>query len=369
MDYPQRPNRVSPDSHRTISDANRFRRSEHPGRSRENLSGREARTESRMEWQTVRSVERLSVDHGRARDERDERETEEEKRRRLKGKAIATDINAMEARPTKNRGNGGTLIIGDQRQLVPENQVHSDNMGAYSISPGENQKQNQEIETICPPLIRALNITEPEQGFLKPGPPRPPPSENKEVDPKLYTEEEMNQFADQYASVDIEMDEEMLDNDDLLDEDMEKETQVPETQVIARQSNAEKRLSTNMIRVEEGRDKQRKIRPEAGTGMLSPQKKKIDREERSKQQLPSNGKRRGARSPDAKGTAASKKLALRGRSIPRGKLIRHNRLSATVAQGSTMVPRSEVYPSAIRGRKLSSKLVLVGSQKPPNKNI
>ncbi|KAL0802972.1 hypothetical protein Bca101_058148 [Brassica carinata] len=85
-DYPQdftnkkelvvRPTRVSADSQRTISDAYRYHRSEHLGRSRENQSRQDARTESRMEWQPVRSVERPFVDQGRA---RDEGETEEEK--------------------------------------------------------------------------------------------------------------------------------------------------------------------------------------------------------------------------------------------------------------------------------------------------
>ncbi|KAG2323476.1 hypothetical protein Bca52824_016689 [Brassica carinata] len=111
-----------------------------------------------------------------------------------------SDINDLEALPTENRGDGGTLIINDQRQLVPVNQVYSDNRGVLSISPVGNQQQNQENETILPPPIRTTNPTEPEH---------------------------VNQ---KYASVDIEMDDEMLDNDDLLDEDMEKETQVPDTE-------------------------------------------------------------------------------------------------------------------------------------------
>ncbi|CAN6969284.1 unnamed protein product, partial [Brassica oleracea var. botrytis] len=45
------------------------------------------------------------------------------------------------------------------------------------------------------------------------------------------TEEELKEFEKQYASMQIEMDEDMMDNDDLLDETMVEETMVEETMV------------------------------------------------------------------------------------------------------------------------------------------
>lgn len=48
-----------------------------------------------------------------------------------------------------------------------------------------------------------------------------------EEDLQLLTEEEINQIAEQYGSVNLKMDEDMLDEDDLLDE-----PEIPETQVV-----------------------------------------------------------------------------------------------------------------------------------------
>lgn len=39
----------------------------------------------------------------------------------------------------------------------------------------------------------------------------------------------MNQIADQYARVELEMDEDMVNEDDLLDQTLEEEARVPET--------------------------------------------------------------------------------------------------------------------------------------------
>nr|VDD21714.1 unnamed protein product [Brassica oleracea] len=50
-------------------------------------------------------------------------------------------------------------------------------------------------------------------------------------DEQDMTEEELKEFEKQYASVQIEMDEDMMDNDDLLDETMVEETMVEETMV------------------------------------------------------------------------------------------------------------------------------------------
>ncbi|CAN6854526.1 unnamed protein product [Brassica oleracea] len=49
----------------------------------------------------------------------------------------------------------------------------------------------------------------------------------------------MRQFEEQYASVNFEMDEEMLDEDDLLDEVENEEIVVPETQEVTQKSTKE----------------------------------------------------------------------------------------------------------------------------------
>ncbi|KAJ4889501.1 hypothetical protein Rs2_29249 [Raphanus sativus] len=61
-----------------------------------------------------------------------------------------------------------------------------------------------------------------------------------EEDQQLMSTEEMNQYLDQYASVDIEMDENMIDDDDLLDEMEEEEADIPETQEMVVQTNQNK---------------------------------------------------------------------------------------------------------------------------------
>ncbi|CAN6858289.1 unnamed protein product [Brassica oleracea] len=80
-----------------------------------------------------------------------------------------------------------------------------------------------------------------------------------------------------------------------------------------------------------------------------------------------NGKKKKVpRSPEIKGTAASKKLATRGRSSPRSKAMRQSRLK--VSRVSSKVPRIEVYPSALKGRNPSVSGSVV-SQKPPSTRI
>ncbi|KAF3493815.1 hypothetical protein DY000_02053375 [Brassica cretica] len=138
------------------------------------------------------------------------------------------------------------------------------------------------------------------------------------------------------------MDEDMLNDDDLLDEAEEKDAVIPETQEVALQDKQRQRLVDREPRAaEEEKEETRKTSMEARLAI-----------ERSKQNqkdlLPplSINKRRGTRSPDMKGTAASKKLAVRGRASPKGKLVRQGRPGSLRASGSALVPRTELYPSA-----------------------
>ncbi|KAF3588267.1 hypothetical protein F2Q69_00027841 [Brassica cretica] len=80
-------------------------------------------------------------------------------------------------------------------------------------------------------------------------------------------------------------------------------------------------------------------------------------------------KRRGTRSPYTKGPATSKKLAIRGQGSPKGKLVRHGRLSSLRASDSTTIPRTEVYPSAVKGQKSTAASGSVRSHKPPSTHI
>ncbi|CAN6924380.1 unnamed protein product [Brassica oleracea] len=181
---------------------------------------------------------------------------------------------------------------------------------------------------------------------------------------QLLTEDEINQLADQYASVDFEMDEDLLEEDDLLDDMMDEDTVIPETQGINSQAGGDQNKE-GISQGVDGKEKEKsgRINPEAGQEM--------DKKKRSQKDKPPPKitiKHRGVRSPDTKGIAASKKLANRGRASPKGKQVKQGRLHTRVSS-STVVPRIEVYPSATKGRKSSTVSGLMGSQKPPSTHI
>ena len=127
-------------------------------------------------------------------------------------------------------------------------------------------------------------------------------------DEQDMTEEELKEFDEHYASVQLEMDEDMMDNDDLLDETMVEETMVPESQTAGIQ-NLELQNEDRRILGGEGKGKGEQCRDSLPTRRESEQGKRLH-----KNLLPptNSNKRRGTRSPDTKGLAASKKLANRG---------------------------------------------------------
>ena len=55
-------------------------------------------------------------------------------------------------------------------------------------------------------------------------------------------------MADQYASVDFDMDEDMLNDDDLLDEELEENTVIPKTQECEKQSNLPQQEEDRAVR-------------------------------------------------------------------------------------------------------------------------
>ncbi|XP_013615321.1 PREDICTED: splicing regulatory glutamine/lysine-rich protein 1-like, partial [Brassica oleracea var. oleracea] len=288
--------RSSPDSQRTISEYPRERRGDTPTRRHDHYR----RQETRMEWRPIRSVKRKEPGHKEIPKTR--RDTEDEERiRNLKGKAIATE-------ETANR------------------------------ETNENSPK-QFPEGVLP--LRAHNDEGPGMEICKTSKSGDPGLE-KETIPEgddLLTEEEINEMADKYAGIDFDMDESMIDEDDLL-EGMENDVVVPETQEIT------KTLELQNKAAEVGKDKET---PKLASGQPHEEADRSQRKKSLKQNqkaprgrsLVPHGKQRGTRSPDAKGVAASKKLAIRGRASPKGKMVKHNRGNSSRVSGSSAIPRNE----------------------------
>lgn len=176
----------------------------------------------------------------------------------------------------------------------------------------------------------------------------------------LMSEEEMNQYLELYASVDIEMDDKMVDEDDLLDEMEDEEAAVPETQEMVTPTK-QGRLLVADKEVE---------RPEKIMGRSDRQGKgQNSKPQRDKPTSTYPNKRRAARSLDLKGLAASKKLASRGKGSPKGKMAKQGRTGGNRGARTALVPRFEVYPSVVKNRKNSSASGSVGSQKPSSTHI
>ncbi|KAH0849364.1 LOW QUALITY PROTEIN: hypothetical protein HID58_091371 [Brassica napus] len=249
---------------------------------------------------------------------RERRETEEARRWRLKGKAIRENSGEKEDNQRQDRIANGTLIINEPTTLdIPENQVHVE-MNKMITGPQRDDRAahtSSGTATSKPVEGRETHTSGREMNKMgQAGHPSPP----KETG--LLSEEEINQITEQYASVDFEMDEEMLNEDDLLDE-TDDDLVVPETQeVVVKDNPAQKNTDDSGAR---------------GMGKETEKVKKIQ-----KDSMPpiSINKRRGTRSPDRKGTAASKKLAVRGRASPKGKLVKHGRPNSSRAPGMIPVP-------------------------------
>ncbi|KAG2314586.1 hypothetical protein Bca52824_017708 [Brassica carinata] len=114
----------------------------------------------------------------------------------------------------------------------------------------------------------------------------------------------------------------------------------------------------------------------SAVGMKSkPKQKEVQEREQStklqkdKPKSLSSIRRPGTQSPDTKGLAASKKLATRGRASPKSKPSKHSRTSSTRGVRLNMIPRTEVFPTAVKSCHLSTVSGSVGSQKPPSTPI
>lgn len=360
----------SPDSQRTISEPYRAHRNELP----ERRNVHQSRVKPRLEWQPVRVTERRKDVQDQALAERESeqgRESEEARRWRLKGKAIDVSSDGNQDNLESGRVASGALKINETatRNLpenLPENQAILEKNMSNTEPQGKRTAEQKTSRTAAPGPTEGRENQEPENVMTKiiqAG------GKMMAKETELLSEEEINQITEQYASVDFEMDEDMLNDDDLLDETEDEVLFVPETQEVINQANPIQKSDDKDVRGDvrgdrQGTEKTRK------TGLDTNQAPEKNRKAQ-KDMLPptSINKRRGTRSPDRKGTAASKKLAVRGRNSPKGKLVKHGRPSSLRASGMTSVPRTEVYPSAVRGRKSVAASGSVGSQKPPSTQI
>ncbi|KAH0918638.1 hypothetical protein HID58_026298, partial [Brassica napus] len=317
-DPPSRSNR-SPDSQRTISESHHIQRSD----SYRRRTGQHSRYEPRLEWQPVRIATRSREEQHRDVNEQTnqqemerETETEEDRRRRIKGKAIARNAGDKEGNGNFGGEASGTLKtndpLPDSVTVLKEIPVTQENtiQNIQSTQPQENGADVQKIPSLSSPeQAEKCDSQIPMSERLKIG---LMGKQSSAQDTDLLTEEEINQMADQYASVDLEMDEDMLNEDDLLDEELEENTVIPETQELGVQpilpQHEEARAGRDVGKEKEKEKLMTKtLRPE------SSKEQEISKKAQKDMMPPiSINKRRGARSPDKKGVAASKKLAIRG---------------------------------------------------------
>ncbi|KAL0683384.1 hypothetical protein Bca4012_050232 [Brassica carinata] len=168
-------------------------------------------------------------------------------------------------------------------------------------------------------------------------------------------ENEIDEYAKLADLADLDMTEDMVNQDDLLDEmgllkehTRDDEMEDGRIEAISQLSPERQCTKTQMAigkktanhEVEKGEIVEERETVE--------QVKQDPKNKASAQQTSTLGKKRGARSPDLKGASDSRKLASRGRFSPKSKVMKPARETASTAQ---KVPRHEVYPSAMRGRK------------------
>ncbi|KAG5401122.1 hypothetical protein IGI04_015729 [Brassica rapa subsp. trilocularis] len=313
---PSRSNR-SPDSQRTISEPHRILRSDPPRR----RIGQYSSYEPRLEWQPVRVATRSREEQHQEANEHTneqemERETEEDRRRRIKGKAIARNPGDKEGNGFFDGGASGTLKINEplpNKVTVPKEIPVTQGNTIHNIQSTQSQERGLAAQ-------KTPTSSSPEQAEKRDS--QSPISERLKIglmgkhssaqDTDLLTEEEINQIADQYASVDFDMDEDMLNEDDLLDEELEENTVIPETQEFEMQSNLPQREEDRAgrdVRKEKEKERLTTKTPRPAASKEQELTKKAQKDMRPPISI---NKHRGTRSPDTKGAAASKKLAIRG---------------------------------------------------------
>ncbi|CAN7016523.1 unnamed protein product, partial [Brassica rapa subsp. trilocularis] len=208
-------NRVSPDSQRTISD--NFRRSPQKSIYRGRYS--HSPPSRNMEWRPVNK----NPERGEGRGERN---LSMERTRTLERTRTSDSARRL---PQKEKDllstpSGKTITSETADKRIDRNTQIVQNRSPPSV--GKNLL-NKATETVAPPSNRALNIQDPVKERNKTvdnG------KQGIEEDQQLVSEEEITQIMEEYASVDLEMDDDMVDDDDLLDDMDDEDAAVPETQ-------------------------------------------------------------------------------------------------------------------------------------------
>ncbi|KAH0879087.1 LOW QUALITY PROTEIN: hypothetical protein HID58_066481, partial [Brassica napus] len=218
QDIPIERRRPEPPS--TISEPYRLHRSDSHVRQFVHHS----RYEPRMEWQPVRSAEKSREVQNRRIAEQEtaqevEHESEEDIIRRIKGKAPTEDSSDKEY---------NLLTV----ELVRLLRVNKELNMPITRSQANGLTLQPTSEPIALVHSKKIDNQELEGERIKTGI-TGKPTTAKETN--LLSEEEINQMAEQYASVDFDMDEEILNDDDLLDEVMEEDIVIPETQEVKKQ--------------------------------------------------------------------------------------------------------------------------------------
>ncbi|CAN6850686.1 unnamed protein product [Brassica oleracea var. botrytis] len=224
-----------------------------------------------MEWQPTREPEKrgdeqMAPSPNRMNVREAARDSEDERGRKLKGKATAENTSYKETNLAPIRAASGILKIFDPVQTeLPVNQAIMEKEKEIVTSPERVISLRSSVETGAPPLNRPSL-----EKLYKPT-----------DDEQDMTEEELKEFEEQYASVQIEMDEDMMDNDDLLDETMVEETMVEETMVPESQpagiKNLEFQNEDRRVQGGEGKEKGEQCRDIPPTRRESEQGKRLQK--------------------------------------------------------------------------------------------
>lgn len=335
--------RTSPDSQRTISDKLELQRT-----SRGHLDrSRKSPPKHTKEWRPIRQGKE-NTEAARV----IETEMNDEERRRLKGKMIAQDPTPDQLRPISGRG---TLIIREPSSNPPENQtegVKRSNLGD-AIQNGASKNIVETEERHSPRGSEDLELIDPDS----------------EEDGELMDDEAFDRMIEQYTEPEQMTEADIYNVDDLMEEeqDLERTRLAKEATPTTLEEEKSKSIEKSVQNVETTICLPKRGEKSAITSQKNDETeifKNLDQE--GHQITAAKKKKKTPRSPDEKGTAASKKLAVRGRASPKGKASRQYR--PPVARRLPQVPRHEVYPSAVRGKKPSVSGSVV-TQKPPSKDI
>ncbi|KAF8094819.1 hypothetical protein N665_0352s0027 [Sinapis alba] len=280
-------------------------------------------------------------------------ETDEEKRRRLKGKAIRTSMEATPMSKAKDMASSAlligrnTIIIREPPALEPLRQL------------APLRQENNDSHSLPSPDIGILNLGE--DGMLN-------DDQAKKITLTTEEEAEVDKLVSEFDGV--MMDENMVENDDLMvDEpgfDAEKIDAISQLSPMQHHDKHvevgitlnNKKQSHVSVEIAQGQGEGTKSNAGAAQHILEPPLASMVVDK-------GLSRRKIAKSPDLKGARASKKLLVhRGRSSPK-----KTRGSGTLLKpASHKVPRNEVFPSAISKKSLSLSGSVV-SQKPPSKKI